>query len=706
MTDRIKGITIEIGGDTTNLHKALEGVNKQTKETQSQLRDVERLLKLDPKNTELLAQKQKLLTKEIEESADKLKVLKTAEQQLKDSGIDENSEQFQGLRREIIETEGKMQNLEKQAQDTGDKLGKHGKEVEKAEKSHEGLAKAAKATGTALAAAGAAAVAATAKIAKGLADSTREGAAYADTVLTESTVTGIAADKLQEYLYAEELLDVSTGTLTKSMAKNIKSMYDARNGSEKMADAYAALGIEVVDANGNLRDGDTVYWEIIDALGKMDNETERDAAAMQLLGKSAQELNPLIEAGADRVKELGDEARQTGYVLSDETLAAYGAYDDELQRLDKGAQAAKNAVGTLLLPALTDLAEDGVELITDFTNGVKEANGDVNMINEATAGVLSKIVTKVSETLPKILNMLTMILTSVVQNLPQIMQTIVPAIVDLVVMVASTLIDNIDLLLDAVGQIVLAVGVGLINAAPKLIDKLPTLIEKIVDFVIVNIPQIVSAIIKAFAKETPAILTALTKTVKSIMEQLVRLVKEGLTALKDVIKGLWDKIVGSLAKGGGVFRDIGDGLKNILKTSLNAVIKGINTVIGTPIKEINKVFDKLRSISILGVKPFSGLNWKIPVPEIPMLANGGVLSSGSAIVGEAGPELLTMANGKAVVQPLTATVDSAGLANAMKGAQQPVNVFVNFSGDLAGLGRVLAPHIETAQNITGGSLVR
>ncbi len=111
-----------------------------------------------------------------------------------------------------------------------------------------------------------------------------DGAAYADTVLTESTVTGIATDKLQEYMYAAELVDVSTETLTKSMAKQIKSMKSVHDGSKTMAAAYDALGVSVTDSNGDLRDGDTVYWELIDALGKVENETERDALAMQVAG--------------------------------------------------------------------------------------------------------------------------------------------------------------------------------------------------------------------------------------------------------------------------------------------------------------------------------------------------------------------------------------------------------------------------------------
>ena len=135
---------------------------------------------------------------------------------------------------------------------------------------------------------------------KALIDMSTEGAAYADTVMTESTVTGIATDKLQEYMYAAELVDVSTETLTKSMAKQIKSMKAVQDGTKLSVDAYEKLGVQVLNADGSLRDSDTVYWEDHRRTRKMQNETERDALAMQILGKSAQELNPLITVGAER----------------------------------------------------------------------------------------------------------------------------------------------------------------------------------------------------------------------------------------------------------------------------------------------------------------------------------------------------------------------------------------------------------------------
>lgn len=117
MADRIKGITIEIGGDTTGLNKALSGVNKEISSTQGQLKDVERLLKLDPTNTELLRQKQKLLADAVGETKTKLETLKEAEKQAEDQFKEGkiSEEQYNALKREIVDTEQKLKSLEDQA---------------------------------------------------------------------------------------------------------------------------------------------------------------------------------------------------------------------------------------------------------------------------------------------------------------------------------------------------------------------------------------------------------------------------------------------------------------------------------------------------------------------------------------------------------------------------------------------------------------
>lgn len=184
-----------------------------------------------------------------------------------------------------------------------------------------------------------------------------EAAKTADDILTMSTTTGLSTDQLQEFKYASELIDVSLDTMTGSMSKMINSMNTARSGSKETAEAYRKLGIRITGTNGQLRDANTVYYEAIEKLGRIKNETERDAIAMKIFGESARDLNPLIEAGADRLAELADEAHNVGYVMSEDTLGKLGELDDAMQRFENQSTTLKNTLGLALLPILTDIMQ-------------------------------------------------------------------------------------------------------------------------------------------------------------------------------------------------------------------------------------------------------------------------------------------------------------------------------------------------------------
>ncbi len=200
-------------------------------------------------------------------------------------------------------------------------------------------------------------VGAAAKMISSLVSMSVEAAKTADELLTMSTTTGLSTDRLQEFKYASELIDVSLDTMTGSMSKMINSMNTARSGSKETAEAYRKLGIRITGANGQLREANTVYYEVIDKLGKMKNETERDAIAMKIFGESARNLNPLIEAGSDRLAELAEEAHNVGYVMSEDTLGKLGKLDDAMQRFESQSTTLKNTLGLALLPILTDIMQ-------------------------------------------------------------------------------------------------------------------------------------------------------------------------------------------------------------------------------------------------------------------------------------------------------------------------------------------------------------
>lgn len=193
--------------------------------------------------------------------------------------------------------------------------------------------------------------------AKVMGDLAKQSAAYADDILTMSTVTGMSTESLQAYKYAAQLVDVELETVTKTMAKQIKSMDSARNGTKTVVAAYQKLGVSIKNADGSLRDGEETYWAVIDAMGKMAPGAERDAISMQIFGKSAQELNPLIAQGSQGIKELTEEAKRMGAVLSDDQLASLGDLDDSIQRLDAMKSALKNTFGVSVVKYVLPLVE-------------------------------------------------------------------------------------------------------------------------------------------------------------------------------------------------------------------------------------------------------------------------------------------------------------------------------------------------------------
>ena len=206
-------------------------------------------------------------------------------------------------------------------------------------------------------ASGAAAVTVVGGLTTALAKNTLELTKTADDLLTLSSQTGLSTDQLQEFEYASELVDVSTDTLQGSLRKLTNNMQKARDGSGDAAAAFKTLKVQITDNHGALQDSRQIFLQTIDALGKVKNETERDALAMQIFGKSATDLNPLIEAGSERLAELAAQAHEVGYVMDADTLESLGALDDSLQKLNKQGDAVKRSFATALLPILQAFAD-------------------------------------------------------------------------------------------------------------------------------------------------------------------------------------------------------------------------------------------------------------------------------------------------------------------------------------------------------------
>jgi len=400
----IKGLTVEIGAETKGLEAALKDVGKRTADVNRELGQVERALKFDPSNTVLLGQKQALLADKVEATKEKLEALRQAQARVDSmfaSGeIDDG--QYRAFQRDIVTTENKLQTFEGQLREvetqqkqTATSAKNMGDDVDKAgdkAKSSEGKFKAsfsniAKAAGAAALAVGAAAIAIGAKAIEN-----------ADELQRLSDATGMSAERLGELQYIGNNLGVELETVAGAQAKLTKSMNAAREGTGTQAEAFAALGISVVDANGNLRDAKDVMGEAFSALNGVGNETERDALAMQIFGKGAQDLNPLITAGSDELARLSQEARDNGAVMSNEAVAGLDTFGDTLDNIKNSVLGSFGEAVAGLLPK--------IQPFIDMITGAEGAMGVGDFIPPEVNAQLLTLKTSIDEfsanTMPKI----------------------------------------------------------------------------------------------------------------------------------------------------------------------------------------------------------------------------------------------------------------------------------------------------------------
>ena len=347
---RIAGITIEIGGDTTKLQSSLKGVDSQLKQTQSALKDVNKLLKMDPGNVELLTQKQKGLEKSIASTKDRLQQLKDAQKD-----VERGTAQWDALQREIIATEHDLESLEdeykefgsvaaQQVKVAGEKLQEVGGKVEN--------------VGKALAPVSAAATA----VGAGMLKAGYDAVTTADDLNTLSKQTGLTTDELQKMRYASDLIDVSFEAMTGAVTKMKKSM----TGHDK---TWKKLGVSVKDADGNMRDARDVFYDTIKALSQVENETERDQLAMDLFGKTADELAGVVDDGGAALKQYGDKAADLGLILDQDLLNSLNNTNDQIDTMkaQMGAATIKlgSSVATVLAPAIEKVAS-GVEKLAEW----------------------------------------------------------------------------------------------------------------------------------------------------------------------------------------------------------------------------------------------------------------------------------------------------------------------------------------------------
>ena len=368
MAGRIKGITIEIDGETKNLQKSLKDVDKDIRDTQKDLRDVNKLLKLDPKNVDLLKQRHELLGKAVTDTKKRQEELEKALEASKSAGSTEEQRKEQDLlQRELVETQSKLEDLEKQY---GNALTPQLQAVsaisgEVAEKT-KGIS-----TAAGVAAGGMLAMA-------------YNAATSADDLLTLANNTGFSVEELQKLQYASSFIDVSMEAMTGSVTKLTKNMASGNK-------VFDQLGISITDQNGNMRDATDVWYEALEALGKVENETERDQISMELFGKSAMEMSGIVDDGGAALKALGEEAEATGNILSQDAVEDAVAFNDQIDELKGKATMAFFEAGAALADTLVPALESLVDVITSVLSWFGNLDGSTQAFILTVLGLVAAI---------------------------------------------------------------------------------------------------------------------------------------------------------------------------------------------------------------------------------------------------------------------------------------------------------------------------
>ena len=601
MANRVKGITIEINGDTTGLSKSLSGINKEINSTKSELKDIERLLKLDPSNVELLEQKQKNLAKQIDLTSQKLKDLKEAEKQAQqqfEKG-DISEQQYNALKREIIATETSLNRVKEEAEKTSKAIKETAKE---GTKGFTELQKKAEKVGETLSKIGDKATAAGKKM-SGVSKAAAGVLAGASALVTTTADDSAGFAKLEtnaknagvEMTYLEEAMR-RLYAVTQETDSNIEGL------SNLMQAGYTDTGLlQAVD----LLSGAVIKFPDTLKIESLADSLQETLETRKATGQFA-ELLDRLGVGADKFNEK---------------LAKTGS---EAARMDLALQTLSQAG----LAAVNEQYFEANESLTTMLMGQSDLNKSMVELGDALRPLAAELLPMLVEMIKIVVGFITSMDTGTLK--------IIVGVVALVAALAP--------LLTITGQVITAF---------KTISVVMTALAGSPTAIIIAAIVAVAAGLIWLEKETQIF----SKTFTAIWEGVQKVIEK---ISNFFIKIFTEKIPNALKKMQDFFKSVWESLVNIVKAPANLIISMINGII----KSLNKFMswaNNLRLPKLLGGGSL-GFNFKM-IDEIPLLAKGGILSQGSAIVGERGAEMLTVKNGKAIVQPLGGSTAHSAAGN-------------------------------------------
>lgn len=539
---KIKGITIELDGDTKKLNDSFSGIDQKAKEIGASLKLVNEQLKLDPKNAEAAAQKLVLLQQKAANTSEKLETLKSVQgqiqQQYRDGVIDES--QWVAFQTELAKTENQLNSTYRQIE----RLSGTGNDIEKVKKPMEetatvsdtlsGAFKKVSVVGAAAGAAVSAVGAFCAESAKKIKELADQSAAAGDKIDKQSQRLGMSAQAYQEWDFILSQNGGSVDILSTGVNKLNNLLDDARNGSKSATETFSKLGLSFEELNA--MNSEQRFEAIIAALQGMENVSERNAVANDILGKSYVDIIPLLNSTAEGTEELKNRAHETGMIMSDEAVSAAVHYTDAMDVLNRTVTGLTNEFGAKLLPGLTEVAQG----ITDMASGVEGGS-------ERVANGIEMMVGAFSDAAPDIIDIITQMAEDGEDIAPEMIETIISAILDLLPHLAVTAQNIIPALLEGIiaalpelgegaGEIVAGLLTAIIELLPMLSDGAIQMVLALVQGISNSVPELIPAAVKAADAFIKGVLNMLPTIIDVAMELIIALYNGIIAALPELVK--------------------------------------------------------------------------------------------------------------------------------------------------------------------------
>ncbi len=612
---------------------ACKGINTSLREIGSEMKLATAEFGDNAESIDALTRKQDILKKSLEEQAKKAKAAEDALKKMRDGGIEPTNPAYQKMQTALNNTKADMVKIQKEIDDTSEKLKKSKIDWESV---GDTVGKVGKAIGAGVAAMGTE-IGAAAGAFLGLAESTREARVNMGKLETGFTTAGHSAEdakKTYTELYGILGDDGQATEAAAHLAKLTKNEKELATWTDIATGVYATFGdslpIENLTeaANETAKTGaitgglaDALNWagvsedEFQASLDKCSTEQERQA----LITKT---LNGLYSDAAEKYREVN------GDII-------------DAQKATASLNSAMAELGAIAEPIVTKLKQLAAELLQQITpfveligNGLvgalTGAEGAAQQFTDGLLGMVTFAIQKLTEMLPTFINFAFQMIANIATGIAQALPTLVPSLVQLVADIVQVLIDNIPLLIDAALQLVTGLAQGIINAIPVLVAALPTLITSLIDGLLSSIPQIIQAGIDLLT----SLITALPEIIATIVAAIPQIINGIITALLEniplIIQAGIDLLVALI-----------QALPQIITTIVQAIPQIISGIVNALVQNIPQIIQA-------GVQLFVALVRNLPtiiaeiVKAVPQIVSGIVSAFGS-LVGEmvkAGANLL------------------------------------------------------------------